>query len=613
MNLQGNIEEIREPVEKLFTDFPDAVIHVEKSDDKGYEICGRDGSYFIRYCRKNDCFRGMAVLADKIRKNEKTFVFSETNRFERCGVMIDVSRNAVLKVETVKDVIRRMAKMGLNELMLYTEDTYKLENYPYFGYMRGAYTKDELREIASYGDTFGIEVVPCIQTLAHLKKALQWSYAGDLRDTEDILLADEEKTYAFIEEMIKTARECYQTDRIHIGMDEAARLGNGVYKKKHGETDQMDIFTKHLARVAGIAGKYGFKPMMWSDMFFRMYSPEGEYYTYEARFPDDLSERLPPNISMVYWDYYYGNPKVIDAMLAEHRALKREIIFAGGIWTWGGLSVNYAKTFYTARTQLSCCIDHGIRHVFAAMWGDDGGENSIYTALLGMQLYAEYNYAENPDDNQIATMFKVCTGYDADAFKALSLDSFPEEESRLAMASKQVFYNDVLLGLFDKNFRLYDYRVHFAKALEKLEGTGKQGDLEYLFDYGRLLAKILAAKSDMGIRLTDAYVGHDRKKLAALTEELAVLESDCEKLHETAAEIWYRNNKPFGFEVFEMRLAGVKARVKRARARVKAYLNGETPTLPELEEERLYYARSGKGDSPFLWEYSFSRISSASH
>ena len=61
-----------------------------------------------------------------------------------------------------------MAKMGLDMLMLYTEDMFKMDQYPYFGYMRGAYTKDEIKEIVAFGEKYGVELVPCIQTLAHL-------------------------------------------------------------------------------------------------------------------------------------------------------------------------------------------------------------------------------------------------------------------------------------------------------------------------------------------------------------------------------------------------------------------------------------------------------------
>ena len=51
--------------------------------------------------------------------------------------MIDCSRNAVPLVETIHTFIRYIALMGFNTLLLYMEDTYKVEGEPFFGYFRG--------------------------------------------------------------------------------------------------------------------------------------------------------------------------------------------------------------------------------------------------------------------------------------------------------------------------------------------------------------------------------------------------------------------------------------------------------------------------------------------
>ena len=63
------------------------------------------------------------------------------------GVMIDCSRNGVMKPERVKYLIDLLVKMGYNTLMLYTEDTYEVENQPLFGYMRGRYTVEEMKDL----------------------------------------------------------------------------------------------------------------------------------------------------------------------------------------------------------------------------------------------------------------------------------------------------------------------------------------------------------------------------------------------------------------------------------------------------------------------------------
>ena len=87
------------------------------------------------------------------------------------GVMLDMSRNAVMKPQQVKDFANLLSKMGYNMIQLYTEDTYEVENEPYFGYLRGRYTHDELKDIVSYCESIGVEVIPCVQTLAHLGPA----------------------------------------------------------------------------------------------------------------------------------------------------------------------------------------------------------------------------------------------------------------------------------------------------------------------------------------------------------------------------------------------------------------------------------------------------------
>ena len=110
-------------------------------------------------------YRGLNLALHHLEKN--TYETRETVNFQRNGFMLDCSRNAVFTVSKVKSIIRTLAKLGMNVLMLYTEDTYEVPGRPYFGAYRGRYTKAELKEMDAYAKLFGIELVPCIQTLAH--------------------------------------------------------------------------------------------------------------------------------------------------------------------------------------------------------------------------------------------------------------------------------------------------------------------------------------------------------------------------------------------------------------------------------------------------------------
>ena len=197
--------------------------------------------------------------------------------FEHFGVMLDCSRNAVMKVETVKRLIDCLSKMGYDTLELYTEDTYEIESEPYFGYLRGRYTAAELKEIDLYAKSHGIELIPCVQTLGHFTALVKNIQFDEIVDSNDILLVDEEKTYEFLDKIFATLAENFTSRRVNIGMDETHTLGLGKFLDEHGYENRFSIFLRHLQKVAEIARKYGFTPHMWSDMFFRI-ATKGQYY-----------------------------------------------------------------------------------------------------------------------------------------------------------------------------------------------------------------------------------------------------------------------------------------------------------------------------------------------
>lgn len=563
-------------------------VEITKHGD-GYSIKGKDGKYTLTYRHKYEFFRAIAMLVGSIEKGDDEIDLKGKGSFEMCGVMLDCSRRAVPKKESVIKLLARIAMMGMNTFMLYTEDVYELSDYKYFGYMRGRYSKAELKEIAAAAKALGIELIPCIQTLAHLKSALRWEYADDIKDDADVLLIDEDKTYTFIESMVKFWRDICDTEKIHIGMDEAEGVGLGKYLNKHGFCDRFEIMTRHVAKVLEITKKYGFKPMMWSDMFFKIGSPKRDYYDLNTKIPAWLSEKIPEDVSLVYWDYYHEDKGFYEKMLENHKKLTDKTLFAGGAWTWRGMGPLFSKTFETSFPALSACREQGIKNVFVTIWHDDGGEVNFNTMLPGIQLFAEYNYSENVDMNILNKNFKLCTGFDAEAFYALDLDSLDVNKRDALAVSKQILYQDVLCGLFDKNNACYDLREIYIKKLEKLNSLDVQKGMENLFVYYKALTELLIKKCDIGINIRKAYEEGNKELLLSYAGYLDEIYSDYEKYHSILYNLWHETNKTFGFDQFEIRIAGVLMRLKTAQRRIREYCNGELSYIEELEEKLLWF------------------------
>ena len=143
------------------------------------------------------------------------------------GVMIDCSRNAAMNIGSLKKFTTLIKKMGYNQVHLYMEDTYEIGFDKHFGYLRGRYTKEELKDLDDFAFNLGVELVPNIQTLAHMTAYTRW--CKDIIDADDILLVGNDKVYDLIKDIFTTLRECFRTENIHIGMDEAFMLGRGKY------------------------------------------------------------------------------------------------------------------------------------------------------------------------------------------------------------------------------------------------------------------------------------------------------------------------------------------------------------------------------------------------
>jgi len=597
LKLIGNYIDIEQGVRILEKDYGfslEAEVNVEKNTENKVIVSIKNGVCSISYCAKADFFRALMILADAVKKGKTDFHSCEERKLNSNGVMLTLGH--VMKVETVCDFIRLSAQMGLNAMYMYMEDTYEMEKYPYFGYMRGRYTKEELREMDSFGQKFGVELIPTIQTLGHLAKTLRWRYTIPMRDTADSLYVGADATYEFIEEMIKTCRECFTTDRIHIGMDEAYGMGKGAYLGDNGLHDPYEMFSKHLTRVNEICKKYNYEPMIWSDMYFTLGSETGTQYDPVCKLPENIQETVPKEVSMVYWDYFIEDPDLYDTMFARHREIGRDIIFAGGVWCWATPVVNYGRTWRISKPALEACYRNGVKDVFLTLWGG-GMCVDYYATLLGFQLYAEYTYAEKVDDKKIWEMFRVCTGLDPDAFWALDCDDLHGYKTiekldpiwKSVQLSFQLLHQDVMCGIFDDNYKEIDLEKMYADALGRVDNLPDQGPLEYVFTFHRKLISVLLRKSTLSKKLYEAYQAGDKAELARLRDVIAGLIPDLHELHTLHVERWLKEYKPFGMEHIAARYGKLIMRMEVAQKRVEDYLDGKIDKIEELEEKRLRY------------------------
>jgi len=518
-------------------------------------------------------------------------------RIKERTVMIDCSRNGVMKPEKVKEFAIIIKNMGYTGLMLYTEDTYEVENEPYFGYMRGGYTMAELKDMDAYCGTIGIELIPCIQVLAHLGHLPRWADYAPHMDMADVLLVGDERVYTLIDNMLCTISKCFTTRRIHIGMDEAFCLGMGRYLRQSGYRKQIDILLEHLNRVKALTDKYGMQIMIWSDMFFHQVNDA-------QPLPQEILDKVPAGVELVYWAYNEKSKAFYDRNFKAHQQFAHnKTVFAGGICTWTGYAPNLQIALDATQSAVKSAMEHDIEHIILTMWGDDGKDCSYFAALPALFAAAQMACG-NFDRQDIAEKFSALYDYDFWEFMNLELPNITEdEESHVHNPSKYLLFNDPLLGLFD--YTVHDQlKKRYTAAAAVLEKSINGREYDYLFDFYAKLTRLLAHKCDLGVRLKNAYTAKDKDTLKMLAdEEFPPMQVLVRQVYEAYRTLWYKENKSIGFELQEMRFGALLLRNENCQRMIYEYLNGTLPVIQELELPRLPADRGAEGKGVFFNSY----------
>ena len=581
-----------------------------KSQDIYSKVTKENNQYFIEYSTLSSALR---ALGNAISDN----VCEEHTPFERVGIMLDVSRNMVMKVEHFKKWLRFLALCGCNQVQLYCEDTYKLDDEPFFGIYRAPYTLEELQEMDQYANLLGIELIGCIQTLAHLEQILQHQAYANIRDNDKIMLVDLPETEALIRKMISFWSKALKSRRLHVGMDEAHGLGRGRYQTLHGPESESSLMTRHLKLVSSIAKEYNLHPMMWSDMFFRMTNSGHVYYDFDSPFPKGIEDQIDKDTILVYWDYYHKDQESYRKMIARHRDLGKDPYVASGIWTWSRMWYDHQKTMETAIPCIEVCRQEKIKELSFTMWGDDGAYCHYDSSIAGIFRCTDLAFGEQSEDVTSKRFNAICN---SNYFAQVAVGNIHGHTGTIGIDDSveifpaMVLWDDPLLGIYYSNCKCannnFDTKyINDLKAILEKILPYKEDNLVGKISYAITLINTLIKKLETRSKLEKAYQLKDSTLIKELiTQDIPTLIDLMANTAENFRTNWLECAKGCGMERIQIRFAGQIARLEELKRRLNDFLTSsitvidelENPLPRNLEPQRMnFYVRVSSGSNHF--------------
>ena len=157
------------------------------------------------------------------------------------------------------------------------------------------------------------------------------------------------------------------------------------------------------------------------------------------------------------------------------------------------------------------------------------------------------------------------------------------------MPSKYLMYNDVFTGIYDSTVDSSE-RYVFTDAGKKMSQYVDNPKWGYIFKLAKALAELLELKFDLGVKTRSAYSARNKEELKELATKIypQVIER-AKVLYETLRVQYYKENKPNGFEIQDIRFGGFVKRLENCSRIILDYCDGKLEKIEELDQKVVDY------------------------
>lgn len=318
--------------------------------------------------------------------------------FARRGVMLDISRGRVPKLETLLDLVERLADFKINEFQLYTEHTFAYRRYKSVWQDWGALTAEEIRTLDARCRELGIDLVPNQNSFGHLRYFLEHPRAkklaevskpyegstGDFLRFPTTLAPNNPGTIKFIRELYDELLPNFSSQFLNVGCDETWDLGRGQSKKLCERRGKGRVYVDFLKQIEREVTKRGRRMMFWGDIILN--HPE-------------LIKSLPKNLIALNWGYEATHPFEKDA--ATFAKSKVPFYVCPGTNTWMTLLGRHDTAFANLRLAAEAGRKHGAIGYLNTDWGDGGHPQPLAVSWPLYVIGAAHSWCSKSFDEKL--------------------------------------------------------------------------------------------------------------------------------------------------------------------------------------------------------------------
>lgn len=336
--------------------------------EQAYELVITDGVINVYASQEVGFFYAVKTLKQIMGSQiECGYIYDEPDLKVR-GFMMDISRNKVPTLETIKYIVDIMSDLKMNHLELYVEGfSFEYKSFSQYLQDESYITIEEYQELERYANSKYIDLVPNQNGFGHMAPWLKLDEFKDLAEApEGIFLWGthrapstlnplDPRSIELIKKMYADMLPYSNSQYFNMNFDEPFELGKGRSKEACEKEGLVNVYLEYTKKAYDEIKKYNKTPLIWGDVLIRH---------------DDALTKIPSDMIFVDWGYDATYP--FDKNLLKLKKANIKFMAAPGTSSWCSF---LGRTNDALLTIYNACVftkQYGGEGILVTDWGDFG-------------------------------------------------------------------------------------------------------------------------------------------------------------------------------------------------------------------------------------------------
>jgi hypothetical protein len=311
--------------------------------------------------------------------------------FPNRGVLLDISRNKVPRLETLLRLVDLLANFKLNQLHLYTEHTFAYQGHETVWRHASPLTPDDIQTLEHHCHRRCVELVPNQNSFGHFHRWLihpPYRKLAECPEGIDHPFSEQREPFGLcptdpgslklLADLYHQLLPNFSSRLFNVGLDETLDLGLGRSAEACARSGPERVYLDFLHRVHHLVSKHDRRMMFWGDIILK--KPE-------------LITELPADAIALEWGYEADHPFAADCQRFAEAGLDFYVCPGTGSWnSFGGRTHNALANLASAAVHGKAARSQGY---LITDWGDNGHLQPLPVSYL--PIMAGASFAWNTD------------------------------------------------------------------------------------------------------------------------------------------------------------------------------------------------------------------------